>query len=69
MSHNGEGIMVEHSNFNPLSKLWKKINSFVNLNKKFNGYMKLAKIVIVQVLTFVEDQKTFNNIAFMKNKL
>jgi hypothetical protein len=31
--------------------------------------MKLANIVTVQVLVFVEDQKTFNNISFMKNKL
>jgi hypothetical protein len=69
MSRNGEGIMVEHSNFNPLSKLWKKIDYFVILSKKINKYMKMAKIVTVQVLTFVEDQRTFNNISFLKNKL
>jgi hypothetical protein len=31
--------------------------------------MKLTKIVTVQVLTFVEDQRAFKNISFMKNKL
>jgi len=69
MSHNGEGILVKHYNFNPLSKLWKNIYYFVILNKNFNKYMKLAKIVMVQVLTFVEDQRTFDNISFLKNKL
>jgi hypothetical protein len=31
--------------------------------------MKVAKIVMVQVLGSVEDEKTLSNLAFMKSKL
>jgi hypothetical protein len=31
--------------------------------------MKVTKIAMVQVLGLVEDERTFSNLAFMKNKL
>jgi hypothetical protein len=31
--------------------------------------MEVAKIVMVQVLSLVENERTFNNLAFRKNKL
>jgi hypothetical protein len=37
--------------------------------EKFSKYNKLAKIAMVQVLGSVEDEKTFNNLSLMKNKL
>jgi hypothetical protein len=39
------------------------------LNEKINEYNKLAEIAIVEVLGSIEDEKTFNNISFMNNKL
>jgi hypothetical protein len=64
------GIMVIHYNLNLMSISWKKINSSTILNEKLVEYIKLMKIVIVQVLKFVEDGRTFNNLSmFMRNKL
>jgi len=42
---------------------------FAILNEKLNSYLKLTKIAMVQVLGCGEDEKTFNNISFMENKL
>jgi len=39
------------------------------LNEKVNEYNKLVEIAMVEVLGFVEDERTFNNLSFMKNKL
>jgi hypothetical protein len=50
MSQNAEGVIVEHSNLNPMSTLWKRIQSFVILSHKLNKYVKLTKIAMVQVL-------------------
>jgi hypothetical protein len=62
--------MVRHCNLNLMSISWNKINSFTILNEKLIEYIKLMKIVMVQVLRFVKDGRTFNNLSmFMKNKL
>jgi hypothetical protein len=46
-----------------------RINSFFILSEKLNDYNNLANIAMVQVLGFVEDERTFNNLSFMKSKL
>jgi hypothetical protein len=69
MSHNVKGIVVKHYGLNLISRLWKRISSCTILGEKFNEYMKLAYISMIQVLRFVEDEKTFSNVLFMKNKL
>lgn len=48
--------------------MWLKIQSFPILVLKLNEYMKVAKIVMVQVLGLVEGEKTFSNLAFKKSK-
>jgi hypothetical protein len=58
MFHNVERAMVEHSELNPMTKLWMKINSFPFLSEKFSRYNKLAKIVMVQAFESIEDEKT-----------
>jgi hypothetical protein len=47
MSHNVQGVMVECSNLNLVSKLWMKIDSSPILSEKFNEYNKLVEIAIV----------------------
>ncbi len=68
ISHNAEGAITEHSELNLATRLWTRINSSLILNQKLSKYNKLAKIVMVQVLGTVEDERTFNNLSFMKNK-
>jgi hypothetical protein len=70
MSHNVEGAkMAEHSKLNLVTKLWMKIISSPILSEKFCEYNKLAEIVMIKMFESIEDEKTFNNIFFMKNKL
>jgi hypothetical protein len=38
-------------------------------NHKFSKYIKLIEIVVIQVLGFVENEKTFSTIRFMKSRL
>jgi len=69
MSHNAEPIMVESSDNNFVSRLWMKIISFPIMICKLSEYKKLVEIAMVQVLGFVEDERTFSNLTFMKNRL
>ncbi len=39
------------------------------LVQKLNEYMKVVEVAIVIVLNSVEDERTFRNLAYMKNKL
>jgi ABC-type bacteriocin/lantibiotic exporter with double-glycine peptidase domain len=45
-----------------------RINSSLILNEKLSEYNKLAEITMVQVLGSIEDERTFNNLSFMKNE-
>ncbi len=68
--HNFEVILQEENDLNPFTRLWCKVFSTSILNHKFLKYIKLAKIVVVQVLGSIEDQWTFNIIGFfLRNKL
>ncbi len=39
------------------------------MTKKFNEYIKLVEISMVQVLCSIEDERTFSDLSFMMNKL
>jgi hypothetical protein len=68
MSHNAKRIMAKHFSLNLISKLWKKI--FLPFWMKSSiATWNWQKIAMVQVLGCGEDEKTFNNISFMENKL
>jgi len=69
MSHNVEPIMVKSFDNNFVSRLWMKIISFPILICKLSEYKKLVEIAMVRVLGFVEDERTFSNLTFMKNRL
>jgi hypothetical protein len=69
MAINNEQIMREKSLVNLVMRLWTKISFFLILKHKLSKFMKLVEIVCVQVLGFVEDERCFFVMAFMKNKL
>ncbi len=69
MSHNVEGAITKHSELNLVTRSWMKINSFPIWNEKFSEYNKLAEITMVQMLGSIQDERTFNEFSFMKNKL
>jgi hypothetical protein len=39
------------------------------LSCKLSEYNKFVEMVMVQVLGFVKDERTLNNLTFMKNRL
>jgi hypothetical protein len=69
ISHNATGVMVTHLDLNLVFKLWTKIGFSIILNRKLNEYVKLVDTWMVQMLGFVEDERMFINLSFMKNKL
>jgi hypothetical protein len=69
MLHNFEASLCEKNQFNPLTRLWCKISTFVVFNFNLSEDIKLVEIIVVQVIGLVENEWTFNTITFMKNKL
>jgi hypothetical protein len=43
---------------NPLSKLWKKFSNNALLSTYANEFMKVIKLVVIQIMGFVEDERT-----------
>ncbi len=43
---------------NPLSKLWKKLSNNALLATYANEFMKVIKLVVIQIMGFVEDERT-----------
>ena len=54
---------------NPLTRLWRRIEANGLLWNKLSKYMKIAELAIVTVLEYVEDERTFSTLSFMKNRL
>jgi len=66
MINNVDPMMVKTRDKNPISKLWMKIRSSPIMAHKLSECIKLDEIVLTQVLGFVKDERTFNNLAYMK---
>jgi len=66
MIDNVDPMMAKTHDKNLVSKLWIKIKSSLIMAHKLNECIKLDEIVLTQVLGFVEDERTFNNLAYMK---
>jgi hypothetical protein len=54
---------------NPLSRLWKKLFSNPLLSACFSEFMVVVELTVVQIMGFVEDEKTFSTFTFMKTRL
>jgi ABC-type transport system involved in Fe-S cluster assembly fused permease/ATPase subunit len=66
MINNVDPMMAKTRDKNRVSKLWMKIRSSPIMAHKLSECIELDEIVLTQVLGFVEDEKTFNNLASMK---
>jgi hypothetical protein len=69
MGHNFDPILYKESDLNPLTKMWHKVFRSPFINHKLLEFIKLVKIVVVQVLGYIEDERIFSTMAFMKIKL
>jgi hypothetical protein len=70
MESNARKIMEgDVKTLNPLTKLWRVVDTSSMLRHGLSEYLKLAEIATVLVLGSVEDECTFSTLSFMKDKL
>ncbi len=56
MMSNAQHAMDQPMDVNPMSKLWKKFSPNALLCVQLFEFMKVAKLVVVQIVGFVEDK-------------
>jgi hypothetical protein len=54
---------------NPPTHLWLVINASQLLFHTFPKYLELAKIAMIHILGFVEDERCFSSVSFLKDKV
>ncbi len=60
---------VNPTNINPLTCMWQVIHASQLLSNVFPQYLKVVEIAMVHVLSSIEDERCFNFVAFLKNKV
>jgi hypothetical protein len=61
--------MDQPLNLNPLFQLWKKLSSNALLCVHLSEFMEVVELAMVQIMGFVEDERNFLTITFMKTQL
>jgi hypothetical protein len=69
MKQNAAKAMEAPHDVNPVTKLWQRLGCNGLLVSRLSEYMRLAEIAITAVLGSAEDERTFSNLAFVKNKV
>jgi len=54
---------------NPLTRLWRVINTFQLPSPTFLECLKLAEIAMTHILGSIEDEWCFNSVSFLKDKV
>ena len=70
MGANSKACMRKPIDINPVTCCWKIIDT--NIAMLLHGlseYLKVAEIVVAMVLGFVQDERTFSTVSFMKSRL
>jgi len=66
---NAQWAMDQPMDVNPVSRLWKKLFLNALLCVQLVEFIKVAKLVVVQIMGSGEDENTFSTLTFMKTKL
>jgi hypothetical protein len=69
MKNNVKLAMQKPFDINLLTKLWKTFSSSQIFEQKILEYIKLVKLVVVQMIGSVEDEWCFSTFTYMKTKL
>jgi hypothetical protein len=69
MKSNSRAAMLPPYDVNPLTKVWRVLDSNNSLTQNFGEFLKLAEMVVVHVLGSVEDERLFSSVGFLKSKL
>ena len=63
------GLDASKPLLNPVTKLWHCLDANSALLMSFLEYIKLAQIVLIHLLGFVEDKRAFSLVTLLKNKV
>jgi len=69
MKSNATFFMVPPFDINPLIHMWCLVKTIWILVSSFLEYVKLVELIMVQILSSVEDERCFSTMVFMKLKL
>jgi hypothetical protein len=69
MKSNCRTAMLPPFDANPLTKVWRVLDSNNSLTQNFSEFLKLAEMAVVHVLGSVEDERTFSSVGFLKSKV
>jgi hypothetical protein len=69
MMENCNSAITRPLEVNPFTLMWCTINNNALLIHNISEYMKVAEIAYIQVFNSVEDERTFNTLSFIKNRL
>jgi hypothetical protein len=61
--------MDQPLNLNPLFQLWKELSPNALLCVHLSEFMEVVELVLVQIMGFVEDERNFLTVTFMKTRL
>lgn len=69
MIFNPQWAMDQPLNLNPLFQLWKELSPNALLCVHLSEFMEVVELVLVQIMGFVEDERNFLTVTFMKTWL
>lgn len=69
MKSNSRNAMLPPFDVNPLTKIWRVLDSNNNLMQSFGEFLKLAEMALVYLIGSVEDEWLFSSVGFLKSKL
>jgi hypothetical protein len=61
--------MLPPHDCNPTTWLWGRFASSVVVSQWLSKWFKLVQLYMVMIIGNIEDERTFSNLSFMKNKL
>lgn len=69
MRSNCRSAMLPPYDVNPLTRVWRVLDSNNSLTQSFCEFVKLAEMAMVHVIGSAEDERTFSSLNFLKSKL
>jgi len=69
MIYNVQWVMYQPMDLNAMYKLWKIYFSNVLLHVRLFEFLKVAKLFVIQIMGFVEDERIFSTLMFIKTRL
>ncbi len=68
MKNNSKVAMAKPCAYNPLTRLWRQLTSSQIITHKTPKQIKMAKIIVAQIIGSMEDERCFSTFNFMKTK-